>query len=47
MMYFSKEELELIRDMLEQLFMDGAGDDIADVMYTKVKHQLEIMECME
>ncbi|UIB81346.1 hypothetical protein [Flyfo podovirus Tbat2_2] len=44
MMYFSKEELELIRDMLEQLFMDGAGDDMADEMYTKVKHQLEEME---
>lgn len=44
MMYFSKEELELIRDMLEQLFMDGAGDDMSDEMYTKVKHQLETME---
>lgn len=44
MMYFSKEELELIRDMLEQLFMDGAGDDMSDDMYTKVKHQLEEME---
>lgn len=37
MMYFSKEELE-------QLFMDGAGDDMADEMYTKVNHQLETME---
>lgn len=37
MMYFSKEELE-------QLFMDGASDDMADELYTKVKHQLETME---
>lgn len=44
MMCFSKEELELIRDMLEQLFMDGVGDDTADELYTKVKHQLETME---
>lgn len=44
MMYFSKEELERIIDMLEQLFMDGAGDSVDDEMYTKVKHQLETME---
>lgn len=44
MMHFSKDELELIRDMLEQLFMDGSGDDMADELYTKVKHQLEAME---
>lgn len=44
MMYFSKEELELIRNMLKQLFNDGAGGDMADEMYTKVKHQLETME---
>lgn len=44
MMYFSKEELELIRDMLEQLFMAIGADDMADDMYRKVKHQLETME---
>lgn len=40
MMYFSKEELEPIRDMLEQLFKNGTNHE----MYTKVKHQLETME---
>lgn len=47
MMYFSKEELELIRDMLEQLFNEIGADDMSGELYTKVKHQLETMECME
>lgn len=45
MMYFSKEELELIRDMLEELYPLVESDNlIADEMYTKVKQQLETME---
>lgn len=45
MMYFSKEELELIRQMLDQLFLDGDVDNkVAIDMYNKVTHQMGTME---
>lgn len=44
MMYFSKEELELIRELLQMLFNDGFGGDREDALYDKVNHQLEDME---
>lgn len=39
MMYFSKEELERIIELLDLLY-----DDADEELYTKVKHQLEEME---
>lgn len=45
MMYFSKEELELIRQILDQLFLDGDVDNkVALDMYNKVTHKIKDME---
>lgn len=44
MMYFSKEELELIIDGIEKLFLDGGIKYMAaNDLYAKLKHQLETM----
>lgn len=44
MMYFSKEELLVVKDLLEDLFNDGFTGPTEEDLYIKVKNQLENME---
>lgn len=44
MMYFSKEELLIIKLLLENLFDDGLMGPEEEDLYIKVKNQLESME---
>lgn len=44
MMYFSKEELLIIKLLLENLFDDGLMVPEEEDLYIKVKNQLETMK---
>lgn len=44
MMYFSKEELLIVKLLLENLFDDGLMGPEEEDLYIKVKNQLENME---
>ena len=44
MMYFSKEELLIIKLLLENLFNDGLMGPEEEDLYIKVKNQLETMK---
>lgn len=44
MMHFSKEELLIIKLLLENLFDDGLMGPEEEDLYIKVKHQLENMK---
>lgn len=44
MMYFSKEELLIVKLLLENLFDDGLMGPEEEDLYIKVKNKLESME---